>query len=145
MWIWSENNGKVRSWSTLRSSQHFGGRGACWSSGMGTKKSDKHKLLTCTTQTTSCLVCSLSAFGVRTSHEQTRTHKIQHGLDLGEAITFPLIVYFVLGNRTSTQMSFFLETPKWESRNSKIETPTTLRGHNIVYRPLIEMRFEEEL
>jgi len=44
-----ENNGRIRGWGTFFSSQHFGGRGACWSSEMGTKKSDKqvnylHKL-----------------------------------------------------------------------------------------------------
>jgi hypothetical protein len=39
------------------------------------------------------------------SHMQTRTHKIQHNSELGEATTFPLIVYFVLGQRINTQMS----------------------------------------
>ncbi len=29
------NNEKRRSWGTFPSSQHFGGRGACWNSGMG--------------------------------------------------------------------------------------------------------------
>jgi hypothetical protein len=32
---------------------------------------------------------SLSTFGVRTSHGQTRTHKTHHSLDLGQATTFP--------------------------------------------------------
>jgi hypothetical protein len=36
---------------------------------------------------------SLSTFGVRMSHEEIRTHKSHHGPDLGEATTFPLIVY----------------------------------------------------
>jgi len=49
---------------------------------------------------------------------QTRTHKthhsLEHSLDLREAATFPLIVYFVPGHGTSTQMSFCPETPKWE-------------------------------
>jgi hypothetical protein len=36
------------------------------------------------------------------------THKIHHGSDLGEATTFPLIIYFMLGHGTSTQMSFCL-------------------------------------
>ncbi len=44
---------------------------------------------------------SWSTFGVKKSHGQIRTHKIHkihkihHGLDLGEATTFPLIVYYV--------------------------------------------------
>ncbi len=40
-------------------------------------------------------------------------------LGLGEATTFPLIVYYVPGHRASTQMSFCHGTPKWESRNSQ--------------------------
>jgi hypothetical protein len=36
-----ENNERIGSCSTLFGSQHFGGRGLCWSFGMGTKKSDK--------------------------------------------------------------------------------------------------------
>jgi len=41
--------------------------------------------------------------GARTSHGQTRTHKIHHGLNLGEATTFPLMVFFMFGHRASTQ------------------------------------------
>jgi hypothetical protein len=72
------------------------------------RKSDKHQLLTqtCTTQTTSWLVHSLSLFGAWTSHEQTWTHKIHHSLDLGEVTTFPLIVYSMPDHGTNTKMSF---------------------------------------
>jgi len=42
------------------------------------------------------------------SHEQTWTHKIHHGPDLGEATTFPLIIFFM----PSPQMSFCPKTPK---------------------------------
>jgi hypothetical protein len=38
---------------------------------------------------------NLSTYGVKTSHMQTRTHKTHHDLDLGEATTFPFIVYFM--------------------------------------------------
>jgi hypothetical protein len=48
----------------------------------------------------------------RTNHKQTWTHKIHHGLDLGEATTFPLIVYFLFSHGTITQMSFCLGIPK---------------------------------
>ncbi len=58
-------------------------------------------------------------FGAQMNHEQTQTHKTHHGSNLGEAITFPFIVYFVFGQGTNTQMSFCLETPKWESWNSQ--------------------------
>jgi hypothetical protein len=57
----------------------------------------------------------------------------------------PLIVYFVLGHRTNTQMTFCLGTPTWEFEIPKVGTPTTLGVHNFVYRPLIEMRFEAKL
>jgi hypothetical protein len=42
----------------------------------------------------------------------TRTHKTHHGLDLGEATTFPLIVLFVTSFKGCIQMSFSLEIPK---------------------------------
>jgi hypothetical protein len=61
---------------------------------------------------------SWNTFGARTSREQTRIHKTHHGPDLLEATTFPLIVYYVPGHGTNTQMTFCPRTPKWESRNS---------------------------
>jgi len=70
-------------------------------------------------QTTSWLMHSWSTLGARTSHEQTRTHKIHHGPNLKEATTFPFIVYFVLLHEAHIQMAFCLRTPKWESRNSQ--------------------------
>ncbi len=36
-----ENNGRISSWGMLPGLQHFGGKGACWSSGMGIRQSDK--------------------------------------------------------------------------------------------------------
>jgi hypothetical protein len=38
-----EDNGRRRRsiWGVLPDSQHFGGRGVCWSFGMGTRKIDK--------------------------------------------------------------------------------------------------------
>jgi hypothetical protein len=50
---------------------------------------------------------------------QTRTHKTHHGSDLGEATTFPLIVYFVPLQGAHIQMAFCHGTPKWEFRNSQ--------------------------
>jgi len=41
-----------------------------------------------------------------TSHEQTRIHKIHHGLDLGEATTCPFIVYFVLATGPTSKWHF---------------------------------------
>jgi len=60
-----------------------------------------------------------STFGARTSHGQTRIHKTHHDPDLGEATTFPLIVYYVPLHEAHIQMAFCFGTPKWESRNSQ--------------------------
>ncbi len=85
---------------------------------------------------------SWDTFGALMSHGQTQTHKTHHSLDLGEATTFPLIVFFVPNHGVDTQMSFCPRTPKLESRNSQNWVPTTLGAHNFVCKPLIEMRFE---
>jgi hypothetical protein len=53
------------------------------------------------------------------NHGWTWTHKTHHGPDLGEATTFPLIVYFMHGHGTNTQMSFCPRTPKWDLGVSK--------------------------
>jgi hypothetical protein len=92
-----------------------------------TMKSDKHQLLTwtCTNQTTSWLVRSLNVFYARTSHGQTWTHKTQHGLDLGEATTFPLIVYYVLGHETTPKCHFVPGLPSGTPEIPKVRTPTT--------------------
>jgi len=82
-----------------------------------------------------------NTFGARMSHGQTPTHKTHHGLDLGEATTFPLIVYFVPLHKTHIQITFCLGTPKI----FKVGTLMTLGPHNFVFRPLIEMRFKAKL
>jgi hypothetical protein len=41
MWIQCEHNGRMKSWGMFFNSQHFGGRRACWSFDIGTKKNDK--------------------------------------------------------------------------------------------------------
>ncbi len=57
-------------------------------------------------------VATWNTFGARTSHEQTWTHKTHHSPHLGEATTFPLILFFVHGHWTNTQMSFCPGNPK---------------------------------
>jgi len=113
----------------------------------GTKKRDKHQLLkwACTKPNIRWLMHSWSIFDVRTSHGQTRTHKTHHGPNLGEATTFPLIVYFVSLHEAHIQMTFCPGTPKWESRNSQIGIPAILGPHNFACKPLIEIRFEAKL
>jgi hypothetical protein len=62
---------------------------------------------------------SWNIFGARTNHMQTRTHKIQHGPDLGETTTFLIIVFSVSGHGANTQMSFCFETFKLKVLNSR--------------------------
>jgi hypothetical protein len=86
--------------------------------GLGRMTSNYSIMRICTNQTTSWLVHSLGIFGGRTNHEQPRTYKIHHGPDLGEATTFPLIVFSVALHGNHIQMAFRPRIPKWESRNS---------------------------
>jgi hypothetical protein len=53
---------------------------------------------------TSCLMHSWNTFGARTNHGQTQTHKTHHGLNSGEATTFPLIVFSMPSHRANTQV-----------------------------------------
>ncbi len=76
-----------------------------------------------------------SIFGAQMNHKQTQTHMTHHDPDLGEANTFPLIIFFVPVHRASTQMLFCPKIPK-------IETPSTLEAHNLFCRHPIKMRFE---
>jgi hypothetical protein len=121
MWVWSENIGRVRSQGTLLGSQHFRGRRACWNFGMGLGRNDKqliHSLESAQTKQTCWLVLSLNIFGARMRHEQPRIHKIHHGPKLGEATTFPLIVFSTSLHGGHIQMAFCLGNPNLESRNS---------------------------
>jgi hypothetical protein len=61
---------------------------------------------------TSWLVHSWNTFGAWTSHGHTQTHKTHHGSNLGEATTFPLILFSMISRRGYIQMSFFPETLK---------------------------------
>jgi hypothetical protein len=73
------------------------------------------------------------------NHKETRTHMIHHNSNLGEPTTFPLIVYFVLGHETNTQMSFC------HFEILKIRTHMILEAHNFVCKLSIEVKFEANL
>jgi hypothetical protein len=94
----------------------------------------------CTNQTTRWLVHCLSTFGVRKSHGQPWTHKTHHDLDLGEATTFPFIVYSAALHGGHIQMAF--------SNTNGIPTfgiPVTLGAHNFTCRPLNVMGSKAKL
>ncbi len=71
----------------------------------------------------------------------TRTHKIHHGPDLGEATTFPLIIFSATLRGDYIQMALFPESPEIPS----CETPGTLEPHNFARRPWIEVQSEAKL
>jgi hypothetical protein len=57
-------------------------------------------------------VYNWNIFCAWTSRMHTQIHKTHHGSNLGEATTFPFIVFFVINHRGYTQMSFCPRTPK---------------------------------
>jgi hypothetical protein len=63
------------------------------------------------------LVHIWNIFDARTNHGQTQIHKTHNSSNLGEATTFPLIIYSMPSHGTNTHMSFCHGTPKWEFRN----------------------------
>jgi len=70
---------------------------------------------------------SWNIFGVMIRHEQTWIHKTHHGSNLGEATTFPLILYYVPLHEAHIQMAFFvLRLPNGSPEIPKVGTPTTL-------------------
>jgi hypothetical protein len=75
------------------------------------------------------------------SHKQTQTHKTHHGLDLWEATTFPLIVYFAPLHKAHIQMVFCPGTPEI----AKVGSLATSRPHNFVWKPPIGMKFKAKL
>jgi hypothetical protein len=76
-------------------------------------------------------------------HGQTHIQKTHHSPNLGETITFPIIVYYVFGHEANTQMSCCPGTPI--SKIPKIETPATLEAHNFMCKPMIEMTSQAKL
>jgi hypothetical protein len=65
-----------------------------WGLGISTSKSITHTYLH--KPNNKLLVHSWNTFGAWTNHEQTRIHKNHHGPNLGEATTFPFIIFFVV-------------------------------------------------
>ncbi len=74
----------------------------------------------------------------------TRTHKTHHGPDLGEATTFPLIVFSAPRFGDYIQMVLFPGTPG-SPEIPPCGTPGTLEPHNFASRPRIEVRSKAKL
>jgi hypothetical protein len=86
----------------------------------GTRKSDKLLInlsQICIQPTPSWLVHILEHLGVKINHGRLWTHKTHHGSDLGEATTFPYIVFSAPLHGTYIRIALYPGTPKEEIRN----------------------------
>jgi hypothetical protein len=65
-------------------------------------------------------------FGAGTSHGQTQTHKSHHNRNLGEATTFPLIVYSVVTTGLTSKWCFVIGLLSGSPEIPTTMTPMTL-------------------
>jgi hypothetical protein len=84
-------------------------------------------------------------FNAWTNHIHTWTHKTHHSPNLGEAITFPLIMFYVTCHEGYIQMAFSCDSQVGSLVIFKIGTSTTLDTYNFLCRPPIEVRPEAKL
>jgi hypothetical protein len=89
---------------------------ACESFEMGIKMNDKQVNYSYGPAQTKQQVAYCIIKTILVHHGHTWIHKIHHSPDLGEATTFPLIVFSMTSLRGYTQMSFFLRLPSWDSQ-----------------------------
>jgi hypothetical protein len=75
----------------------------------------------------------------------TLTHKTHHGLDSGEATTFPHVVYFVALRGGYIQMVLFPGIPKLESRNCLETVPVGVPGLWEFITPDCRVRLQQGL
>ncbi len=67
---------------------------------------------------------------VGTSHGLTRTHMTHHGLDSGEATTFPFQYSLQLCAEATSKWLFFPGLSRWSPETVPVWTPGTLGNHN---------------
>ncbi len=89
--------------------------------GIVIRKSDKHQFFTwtCTNQTTSWLMPSLSTFELGQATGKFGLTRFTTAQTWGKSPPSPLIIYYVPLHEAHIQMAFCSETPKWESWNSQ--------------------------
>jgi hypothetical protein len=75
---------------------------------------------------------SWSTFGARMNHKQTQTHKTHHSSNLGEATTFPFIIFSMIGLPWDLHPNVILSrNPQLGNLEiGEIGFPTTLEAHN---------------
>jgi hypothetical protein len=89
---------------------------------------------------------NLSTFGAWTNHEHTQTNKTHCWPDLGEATTFPLIVFSMINHKGYIQMSFCPGIPKLKVlKLPKLGFPTFWRDITSYVDFKIEVRSQAKL
>ncbi len=96
-------------------------------------------------QPTSWLVHIQKHYGCWDKPRATRIHLIHHGLDSGEATTFPHTLFSTFAHGTCIQMAFCPRLPRRSLKTVPVWTPGTSGGHNSHLRPPIGMRSEANL
>jgi hypothetical protein len=84
-------------------------------------------------------------FGAQMNHGHIQIHKTHHNPNLGEAITFPIIIFYVIRHGAITQMAFFSRLQVKSPAIFEIGTLATLDTHNFLCKPTIEARFTTKL
>ncbi len=72
----------------------------------------------------------------RTSHGQTRTHKIHHG---------PYNILCAWPHGMHPNVILYRDSQVGRPEILEIRTPTTLEAHNLLCKPSIEVRFKTKL
>ncbi len=128
--------------------QHFEGRRARWSSGMGTKMSDKHinyshKLAQTKKQVGQCIVGTLLVHGrAMGKHKFTKFTMAQ---TWGKPSPSPLQYSLCLAIGAAPKHHFVPGFPSWSLEIIEIKTIVALEAHNFMYIPLIEVRSKTKL
>ncbi len=110
----TKNNGRVRSRGMLPGLQHFGRVEGC----VGALGWDQEELTSFTYSYGSAqnqhkvVSAQLEHFWCQDEPRATHINKTHHSLDLGEATTSPLIVYFMPFHEAHIQMAFCPRIPK---------------------------------
>ncbi len=73
-----------------------------------------------------------STFGARMNHGHTQIHKTHHNPNLGEAITFPIIIFSLIRHDGYTQMVFFSGLQVESPAILEIRTLAILNTHNFL-------------
>jgi hypothetical protein len=125
------------------SSQHFEGRSACWSSGMGLGRATNDSIIHADLHNPNKKLVSLKLEHIWCTDSTWANMDSQDSPwpGLGGSHHLPPYSIYMHGHGTSTQMSFCLGS----LGIPKIRTIATLGAHNFVYKLSIEVRSDKKL